>query len=69
VRIIQSADVPLLPVRPRKILNVIVGLLLGLVAGAGLALAMESFRRTLRTPRDVTRELHLPVMGMIPRRM
>jgi capsular polysaccharide biosynthesis protein len=29
---------------------------------------MESFRRTIRTPRDVARELHLPVMGMIPRR-
>ena len=68
VLIVQTAAVPLEPVRPRKLVNLIVGLLLGLVSGAGLALALESLRRTIRTPRDVVRELHLPVMGMIPRR-
>jgi capsular polysaccharide biosynthesis protein len=60
--------VPLEPVRPRKLVNLVIGLLLGLVSGAGLALAAEALRRTIRTPRDVARELHLPVMGMIPRR-
>jgi uncharacterized protein involved in exopolysaccharide biosynthesis len=68
VGIVQHAAVPLEPVRPRKLINLVVGLLLGLVSGAGLALAMETFRRTIRTPRDVVRELHLPVVGMIPRR-
>jgi len=61
--------VPLEAVRPRKLVNVIVGLLLGFVTGAGIALALEAFRRTIRTPRDVVQLLHLPVMGMIPRRM
>ena len=68
VLVIQNASVPLLPVRPRKIVNLVVGVLLGLVFGSGLALAMETFRRTIRTPRDVVRELGLPVVGMIPRR-
>jgi uncharacterized protein involved in exopolysaccharide biosynthesis len=68
VLIVQAASVPLEPVRPRKLVNLIVGLLLGLVAGAGTALALESLRRTIRTPRDVVRELRLPVMGMIPKR-
>jgi uncharacterized protein involved in exopolysaccharide biosynthesis len=68
VLIVQAAAVPLEPVRPRKLVNLIVGLLLGLVSGGGTALALESLRRTIRTPKDVTRELKLPVMGMIPRR-
>jgi uncharacterized protein involved in exopolysaccharide biosynthesis len=68
VVVVQSAAVPLLPVRPRKIINLVVGVLLGFVSGSGLALALETFRRTIRTPRDVVRELGLPVVGMIPRR-
>ena len=68
VLVIQNATVPLLPVRPRKVVNLVVGLLLGFVSGSGLALALETFRRTIRTPRDVVRELGLPVVGMIPRR-
>jgi uncharacterized protein involved in exopolysaccharide biosynthesis len=68
VLIVQGASVPLEPVRPRKVINIVIGLVLGVVSGAGAALAMESLRRTIRTPRDVARELHLPVLGMIPRR-
>ena len=68
VVIVQNATVPLLPVRPRKVMNIVVGMVLGFVSGSGLALALETFRRTIRSPRDVVRELGLPVVGMIPRR-
>ena len=68
VLVVQAASVPLEPVRPQKAVNLVVGVLLGLVSGSGLALALETFRRTIRTPRDVVRELQLPVIGMIPRR-
>jgi len=68
VEIVQTASAPLQSVRPRKAVNLAVGLMLGLVFGSGLALALEAFRRTLRTPRDVSQLLQLPVMGMIPKR-
>jgi len=68
VEVAQAAVVPLRSVRPRKAVNLGVGVLLGLVFGAGLALALEAFRRTLCTPRDVAEQLGLQVMGMIPRR-
>ena len=68
VEVVQLAAVPMQRVRPRKVVNVTVGLMLGLVFGVGLALTLEAVRRTIRTPRDVVNELHLPVMGMIPKR-
>ncbi len=68
VEVVQAAVVPLDAVRPRKLMNLGVGGVLGLLLGAGLALSLEWVRRTIRTPRDVVHELHLPVVGMIPRR-
>ena len=69
VEVVQLASVPLERVRPRKLLNLAVGLVLGTVFGVGLALTLEALRRTIRTPRDVVNELQLPVMGMIPKRL
>jgi uncharacterized protein involved in exopolysaccharide biosynthesis len=69
VEVVQLASVPLERVRPRKLLNVSIGVVLGTVFGVGLALTLEALRRTIRTPRDVVNELQLPVMGMIPKRL
>ncbi len=69
VEVVQLAAVPLQRVRPRKVVNVAIGVMLGVVFGVGVALALEAVRRTIRTPRDVVQELQLPVMGMIPKRL
>jgi len=68
VEIVQDAAIPLHRVRPRKALNVALGLALGFVFGSGTAFALEVARRTIRTPQDVMHELRMPVLGMIPRR-
>lgn len=69
VQLVEPAMVPLYRARPRRTLNVALGLIIGLVVGAGSALALEAMRRTIRTPRDVVHELHLPVLGMLPKRL
>ena len=68
VEIVQGAAIPLERVRPRKALNIGLGLALGFVFGGGTAFTLEALRRTIRTPQDVMHELRLPVLGMIPRR-
>lgn len=68
VRIVEPATVEGDPVRPRKVLNLMLGLVVGLFAGTGLALFLEYLRRAIRTPNDVMEHLQLPVLGMIPRR-
>jgi uncharacterized protein involved in exopolysaccharide biosynthesis len=67
VQLVQPAAAGRNPVRPKKALNLAVCLLAGFLAGVGLAFMREYFRRTIRTPDDVTQQLELPVLGMIPR--
>ncbi len=67
VRIVEPASIEPEAVRPRKALNIALGLLLGMLSGAGLAFLLESLRRTIRTPKDVEDALQLPVLGLIPK--
>jgi uncharacterized protein involved in exopolysaccharide biosynthesis len=67
--VVQDATVPLDAVRPRRLLNLVLGGVIGVLFGAGIALALEWIRRTIQTPRDVVHALHLPVVGMLPRRL
>lgn len=67
VRIVEPASIELEAVRPRKAMNFVLGILLGALSGAGLALLFESLRRTIRTPKDVEDALQLPVLGLIPK--
>jgi polysaccharide biosynthesis transport protein len=68
VRVVEPATVEGDPIRPRKALNLVLGLVVGMFAGTGLALFLEYLRRAIRTPNDVMEHLQLPVLGMIPRR-
>ncbi|TKB73873.1 MAG: polysaccharide biosynthesis tyrosine autokinase [Nitrospira sp.] len=56
-----------IPVKPKKQLNTLLGLVLGLMAGVGIALVLESRDRTLKGPDDL--EQYLPrvsLLGMVP---
>lgn len=56
-----------IPVKPKKQLNTLLGLVLGLMAGVGIALVLESRDRTLKGPEDL--EQYLPrvsLLGMVP---
>jgi len=66
VRLVDAATVPGGPVSPRLPLNLLVGGLVGLLAGLALALGRERLDHRLRTAADAERELGLPVLGVIP---
>lgn len=69
VKVVESATVGQDPIRPRRGLNLMLGLIVGLLSGLGLALLLEYLRQCIRTPKDVVEQLKLPVLGMIPRRV
>ncbi|CUH94478.1 hypothetical protein P22_0544 [Propionispora sp. 2/2-37] len=66
VQIVDAAIMPEKPVKPRKMLNTLVGAVLGLFLGTGLAFVLEHMNKTIRTAEDVQQYLDLPILGSIP---
>ena len=65
IRVIDPAEVPSGPIRPRKGLNLLIGLIVGSILGLGLALFLESLDTSLKTIEDVENYVDLPMMGSI----
>ena len=54
-------------IRPRPVLNIGVGLAVGLILGVGLAFLREATDTRIRTVENVLEQLDLPLLGAIPR--
>ena len=66
VSIVDRAEIPTRPSKPNKRLNLMLGALLGLMGGLGLALLLEHLNNTLRTPEEVEHFLRLPNLVVVP---
>jgi capsular exopolysaccharide synthesis family protein len=66
VRLVDPAQPPRRPYRPRHLLNAAVGLLLGLFGGVLLVLVGEQIDRTVKQPGDSMLYMNLPELGIIP---
>ena len=66
VRIVEEANAPGAPIRPRKVWNLGLSIVAGLVLAFGLAFALEYLDTTVKTPDDVERYLGLSVIGVVP---
>ncbi len=67
VSTIDRADVPERPHSPRLLLNLAVGLLLGLFAGVLSAFLLHHLDRTVQAPDALEAFAGLPVLGAVPR--
>ncbi|MEZ5480368.1 MAG: polysaccharide biosynthesis tyrosine autokinase [Thiolinea sp.] len=66
MRVVDAAVAPVKPFRPNKPLNLLVGLLSGLMLATGLALLRESLNRSVRSADELQAISGLPVLGTIP---
>jgi succinoglycan biosynthesis transport protein ExoP len=66
VMVISQASIPNSPIKPNKKMNVAIALVLGLMAFTLLAFVLDFLDNTLKTTDDISRELGLPVLGVIP---
>ncbi|MBS1788519.1 MAG: polysaccharide biosynthesis tyrosine autokinase [Acidobacteria bacterium] len=66
IRQVQQAEIPIVPVKPNKVLNIGLSLLIGLSLGIGLAFFLEYLNNTINTAEDVERIVQLPALGGIP---
>jgi capsular polysaccharide biosynthesis protein len=53
------------PIKPRPLLNVAIALVVGLMAGVGLAFLLEYFNNTVKNEQDIEKGLGLPILGVI----
>ncbi|GBE02739.1 tyrosine-protein kinase etk [bacterium BMS3Abin08] len=65
VWVIEKAETPDVPVRPRKMLNILLGLIVGVFGGVGLALFVEYLDNTIKSPEEVEDRIGLPVLGVV----
>lgn len=66
VHVIDRARQPLSPIRPRKSLNIMLSLVVGIVVGGVLALFNEYLDNSVKMPDEVEQLVNLPALGVIP---
>ncbi|NOZ85834.1 MAG: polysaccharide biosynthesis tyrosine autokinase [Deltaproteobacteria bacterium] len=66
ISIIDKAELPKNPVKPRVGLNILLAFIIGLLGGVGLAFLMEHLDNTLKSQEDVENVVGLPFLGLVP---
>ncbi len=66
ISIIEAASVPVKPIKPKKVLNLALGIIFGTISSIGLAFLQERNSQTFTDPESAERRLNLAVIGCIP---
>ena len=66
VSIVDKAVTPTKPVKPNKMLNILIAFVVGLMASVGLVFLLEYMDNTIKSTSDVEKLLGIPVLGVIP---
>ncbi|PAE25779.1 Wzz/FepE/Etk N-terminal domain-containing protein [Bacillus sp. 7894-2] len=53
------------PIKPQPLLNIAIALVVGLMAGVGIAFLLEYLDNTIKDEQDIEKTLGLPVLGVI----
>ncbi|MBW7832206.1 MAG: polysaccharide biosynthesis tyrosine autokinase [Simplicispira suum] len=67
IQVVDKAEVPLFPYKPRLALNAAIGLLAGIVLGLGIVFLMESMDDSIKFADEVEKFLQVPLLGVIPK--
>ena len=66
IRVIDPAQIPKGPVKPKKLQNILLAIIVGLSLGVGLAFFLEYIDNTIKLPDEVTGILKIPYLGPVP---
>ncbi|NLZ79366.1 MAG: polysaccharide biosynthesis tyrosine autokinase, partial [Gammaproteobacteria bacterium] len=66
VRIVDRANIPTAPIKPKKALIVALATFLAALIGVGLVLLLEALNNTFKSTEEIENTLNLPVLGLLP---
>lgn len=66
IEIVDRAEFPGAPAKPKKTMNLLLGMIVGLLVGVGMAFFLEYIDNTIKTPEEVETLTSLPALGLIP---
>ncbi len=63
---IDEAIIPAKPFKPKKTLNLLLAMMVGLFSGVFGAFVLEYFDNTFKGPEEVEKQLGIPILGVLP---
>jgi uncharacterized protein involved in exopolysaccharide biosynthesis len=66
ISVIQTAAVPMKPIKPKKALNIFLSIILGAVSSFGFAFFSEYTKQSLSTPEEAEKRMGIPVLSTLP---
>lgn len=66
IKVFQAPTFPLKPIRPKPLLNLFLGLCLGIFGGLGYVLFANYLDHSFKKPEDIEEKLNIPALGAIP---
>lgn len=65
IRIVDRAEVPRSPIKPKKQRNLLLSLVVGLALGIGLVFLLEYLDNTIKLPEEIKEHLKIPYLGPV----
>ena len=66
IRVVDRAETPKSPIKPKKKLNLLLSIIVGLALGTGLAFFLEYLDNTIKLPEEIKEYLNIPYLGPVP---
>jgi len=66
IQIVDPAEPSPSPIKPRKGMNILLAVIVGLTMGSGLAFFFEYLDNTIKSPEDIERVIAAPLLGIVP---
>ena len=66
LRLVEPATLPMMPIKPKKARNMMLGVFLGVLGGVGMALLLENLDQTVHNRDEAESRIGAPVLAEVP---
>lgn len=67
IEVIDKATIPKDPIKPNKIMNIAIAIVLGVMVSVFIIFLIEALNTKVKEPKDIEEKLGIPVFGVVPK--